>query len=188
MNINILKGILLGFGYKNFQDFLDTTILMKGMMGKILFFSVGFSTVTVYIEKFIGLQPAAYFSLIILFILEFVTGVSASVYIRKEKFESMKMGRIVLKIFVYSIVLGLMNIFNKHVGGHSVFGLNFNFFEWIYFIVLNILILQLLVSVMENCESLGFKEVSIFLRIFRKQIKRVEETASGKEKLDDDQA
>lgn len=176
MKLNIVKDILFSFGYKNLHDFLDTTFLIKkGIMMNIILFSLSISPIALLVEKYIGLQPIAYLGFVILFILEFVTGVSASVFIRKEKFESFKMGRIVLKIFVYSIILGLLNVFKKYVGGYVILGFDFNFFEWTYFLIINILILQLIISVLENCEALGFKEVGIILRIFRRKVKDIEE-------------
>lgn len=184
VNINVFKGILFSFGYTDFSDFMHSNFVTKGTLSSTFLLSITFSTIFVQIEQFIGLHPLAYLSFILFFILEFATGVAASVWIKKEKFQSLKMGRIVLKIFVYSIILGLMNIFSKEIGGHAVAGIEFNFFEWIYFLVINILILQLLVSVLENCEILGIKEVSIFLRIFRKRIKKIETKASGDEESD----
>src|ERR1700748_1205056 len=110
MRLNILKDILFSFGYKNLHDFLDTTFLIKkGIMMNILLFSLSISPIALLVEQYIGIKPIAYFAFVVLFVLEFITGVSASVFIRKEKFESFKMGRIVLKIFAYSIILGLTN-------------------------------------------------------------------------------
>lgn len=174
MNSSI-EYLLIAFGYKNLEDFGSTVFLKNFVMKSILLLSIGMGTLEIFVEDFIGLKPIAYVSLVILFVLEFITGVTASIFVKKERFSSWKMGRIVLKIFVYSIILGLFNIFSHRVGGYSVFSFEFNFFEWTYFVVLNVLVLQLLVSVFENCEALGFKEVSVFLKIFRKKVKRIEE-------------
>ncbi len=176
----LINYFLFSFGFKDQQDFLETTFFIKGMMAKSIFLSVGLGLVGVVMEDIIGLKPAVYLSLVVLFILEFFTGVTASVYIKKEKFNSWKMGRIVLKIFVYTTILGLFNIFSHKIGSHTIFSFDFNFFEWIYYIILNVLVLQLFISVLENCETLGFKEVSVILRIFRKRVKEIEDTVGGK--------
>lgn len=171
---DLLKSIVVAFGYADISDFSDTIFTFKGVLVTTLLVSVSFSTMAVYIEHFIGLKPIAYLSLIVLFVLEFLTGVSASVFVKGQDFNSLKMGRIVLKIFVYSVILGLLNIFTQNTGKHEVFGIDFNFYEWIYFVILNVLVIQLFISVLENLETLGFKEVSPLLRIFKKKIQKIE--------------
>lgn len=171
---DFLKSIVVAFGYTDITDFSDTIFSFKGVLTTTLLVSVSFSAMAVYIEQFIGLKPIAYLSLIVLFVLEFLTGVSASVFVKGQDFNSLKMGRIVLKIFVYSVILGLLNIFTQNTGKHEVFGIDFNFYEWIYFVILNVLVIQLFISVLENLETLGFKEVSPLLRIFKKKMKTLE--------------
>lgn len=182
---DLLKSIVVAFGYADISDFSDTIFTFKGVLVTTLLVSVSFSTMTVYIEHFIGLKPIAYLSLIVLFVLEFLTGVSASVFVKGQDFNSLKMGRIVLKIFVYSVILGLLNIFTQNTGKHEVFGIDFNFYEWIYFVILNVLVIQLFVSVLENLETLGFKEVSPLLRVFKRKIQKLENDYDI-EILDDD--
>ena len=176
----IFGNILFSFGYKNTGDFI-TTLYLRSMMKTILLVSFGLGSCSLFLEKYLGLEPIAYLVIIILFILEFLTGVSASVFIKKERFNSWKMGRMVLKIFVYSIILLVFHVLSQKVGGFSIGNaFDFNFFKWTYFIILNLLILQLLISVLENLEVLGFKEVAIFLRIFTKKKEQIEEKINKK--------
>ena len=114
--------------------------------------------------------------IVLLFILEFLTGVSASVFVKGERFNSWKMGRMVLKIFIYSTILAVFYILSTHIGGFTIGkSFTFNFFQWTYYIVLNLLILQLLISVLENLEVLGFKEAAPLLRLFRRKQQQIED-------------
>ena len=118
--------------------------------------------------------------MVALWILEFLTGVSASIVVKGEKFSSYKMGRIVVKIVVYSTILVIFNILKDHLGGIDVLHIDFNFFQWMYYIVLNLVILQLIVSVFENLEKLGWSEAGVFVKIFKRQFHQTKENIEAK--------
>jgi len=161
----VLKGfgrsieyVLESFGFDNLAD--STNSLFGGIgTQKALLFCSFCGTMATFIEDWVGIESTVYVALLGIFLVEFCTGVSASILVKKEKFSSYKLGRIVVKIFVYTMLLVLFNAFKEHLGGINVLSIDFNFFEWIYYIVLNLLILQLIVSVFENLETLGWKEV-----------------------------
>ena len=174
---------LMSFGFDNIHD---TTTSLFGGITKIhaLVWCSIFATLASLIEQWVGLEAKVYIALVCLFLFEFATGVAASLFVRKEKFNSNKLGRIVVKITVYTGLLILFNAFKGQLG-IDIFNLSFNFFEWIYYIVLNLLILQLLVSVFENLETLGWKEVGIFVRIFKKKINKFEKEQDPPESTDE---
>ena len=97
--MTVINNILFSFGFRNLEDFL-TTLHIKSMMKTMLVMSLTTGTFSYLVEKFLGLEPIAYFMIVLLFILEFLTGVSASVFVKGERFNSWKMGRMVLKIFI----------------------------------------------------------------------------------------
>lgn len=170
--VKFLEYILAAFGYDNISDVSNS--MFNGVIKTytVLFCSVTAAAATI-MEQWVGLEGKVYAALVVLFLLEFGTGVAASLLIRKERFNSIKLGRIVIKIFVYTGILILFNAFKDHLGV-DVLNISFNFFEWIYYIILNLLILQLLVSVFENLSDLGWKEVNVFVSIFKKKIDSVE--------------
>lgn len=176
-----IEYVLSSFGFDNVNDSLQSMFggITKG--SSLVLCSI-FGTIATMLHDWVGLEAKVYAALVCLFLLEFGTGVAASLVIRKERFNSNKLGRIIIKIVVYTGLLILFNAFKDQLG-IDVFNLSFNFFEWIYYIVLNLLILQLVVSVFENLEALGWKEVGIFVRIFKKKINKIEDndTASKQE-------
>jgi hypothetical protein len=157
------------FGFSSFTDYISSSFKW-GLSVKPLFISITLGTVATYFEKFIGLEPVVYLSFISLLTVEFFTGIKASL---KEgvKIESRKFGRIILKIMTYTAVIGMINIFRTRFASPVIFGMTINIYQWIFYTVLNLIVIQLIISIFENLSRLGYKESS---RIFKFITKRVD--------------
>ena len=103
-----------------------------------------------------------------LLIFEWITGVQASRK-RGEKHESRKFGRMLLKIATYLVPIYILHTFSANVEFPSLGGFEFDPFHWLYWIVLIGIIWQLVVSLLENLDCLGFRFAKVLLKIINKK-------------------
>jgi hypothetical protein len=151
--------ILKDWGFTSMQDLLQSTLHI-GSIKPMMVLSVTFGTLSSITDKYLGLEPLVYLSFLILLIVEFITGISASIK-EGKKIESKRLGRFIVKIVVYTLMIAIVNILNKSFDDRIV-GKIYNF---IYWIIIDFITLQLIISVFENLSRLGFQESS---RVFNK--------------------
>ncbi len=115
-----------------------------------------------------GVEATFFFAYVALVILEWVTGVWASLK-RGEKHESRKLGRMLLKVFIYSLLIALLYQMTAIKMPISFDWFNaINPFNWLYWLMLIIIIWQLWVSVLENLDSLGFRFAKFALKVINR--------------------
>jgi len=162
---------LQGFGYRNIDDFLNSTFHYKHLSA----FGVLLITLTGYlatlIEEYIGVTALVYVAFIILLVGEFVTGIMASLK-QGQKIQSRKFGRMIIKIGAYTVILGVLNIFAKHLPTPEVFDFDINIHKWLFYAVFNMIIVQLLISVFENLDKLGLTETSFVLKVLKQRLNK----------------
>lgn len=151
--------ILKDWGFTSMQDLLQSTLHI-GSLKPMMVLSVTFGTLSSITDKYLGLEPLVYLCFLILLIVEFITGISASIK-EGKKIESKRLGRFIVKIVVYTLMIAIVNILNKSFDDRIV-GKIYNF---IYWVIIDFITLQLIISVFENLSRLGFQESS---RIFNK--------------------
>jgi phage-related holin len=151
--------ILKEWGFSCWSDLAQSTLHVKNYK-PMLSVSLTLSGISTLTNSFLGLEPMVYLSFILLILLEFITGISASVK-EGKKIESKRLGRFVVKITVYTLMIAIANILKTNYA-NDIVGKVYNF---IYWIILHFITIQLIVSVFENMSRLGFQESS---RIFKK--------------------
>jgi hypothetical protein len=141
-------------------------------------FSLG--GISAIVEGYIGLDPLVYVAFIILLGLEFITGIKASIR-EGKKIQSKRFGRVILKLMIYTLLIGAVHIFKTRLDTPVVLGNSINIYSWIYFIIINLVILQLLMSVFENLNRLGFEESSKIYKSISFAIKKFFRLADNQE-------
>ncbi len=154
--MNIIDKTLDNLGFENFNVFTDSTFHPK-LMSLNFSLSTILATIGYYFEQFIGFEPLVGMTMIGLFLLELFTGVKASIR-EGNKFESKKFGRAWLKMVVYILMIGFANVLAVHVKVKPIFGVEFNYYEWLHYAFFNFVILNLFVSNIENATRLGWDE------------------------------
>lgn len=154
--------IVQGFGFVSFKAFLKSTT------GFITVKVLNISSIVAVINMIFGFNHSFLMAYVILIVSEWITGVIASLD-RGEKHESRKLGRMLLKIGVYSVPLYVLNAFSKNTNFPSIQGYELDVFLWLYWTVLTVIIWQLVISLLENFDSLGFKWAKVALRIINKR-------------------
>lgn len=163
-----LNFLLQGFG---FIDLNDLKISAFGFMlsSKVLKISSLLALVTAFTQELFGLNWKFLLAYVVLVIFEWRTGIAASLK-KGEKHESRKLGRMLMKIFVYTLIIYLLNTFNKNVEVPTIFGLNIDPFNWLYWFALIVIIWQLFISVLENLDVLGYPFASKLIKVINKKI------------------
>lgn len=171
MMSKLITYIVECFGFTNLADLGQSVIHFK--TGLLSIFKIGLilGTVSSYIEKFIGIEPVAFVAFIVLIVLEFITGIKASIE-EGSKIESRKFGRMIIKLAVYTITLGLLNTFQDHLQAPIILGYTFDIYGWIFKVVMNMVIVQLFISVLENLSRLGYMETLLILKVIKKRFNK----------------
>jgi phage-related holin len=188
---NHINNIMQEFGFHSSMDFLSSTF---GYLTKppVLVVSFSFATIGTIVEKFIGLDPVVYLAFIVLLFVEFFTGIRASLK-EGKKLYSKRFGRVILKLLVYTTLIGVIHIFKTRLDIPKIYDFEINVYSMIYYAVLNLIVIQLILSVLENLSRLGYKEsskiykaISNILNRYIKLVTPAEITEEeGKEHLED---
>lgn len=161
-----LNYILQGFGFMNWTDYKTSSFGF--MTEKVISMAAIGAVITSFTTELFGITPFFCIAYVVLILFEWQTGVKASLK-RGEKHESRKLGRMILKIATYSIPVYVLNTFQKEVVFPVVLGYEIDPFVWLYWTVLLVIIWQLLVSLLENLEQLGYRYPTVLLKIINKR-------------------
>jgi len=142
--------LLKGFG------FIDVTDLKASTFGFVTTTTLKYSGVFALVKTLFGVDWLFFIAYVALISLEWYTGVKAS-FKQGKVHESRKLGRMFLKIMIYMSLLFILNSFKNGVKTPVFEGFEINPFAWLYWVVLFVIIWQLLISVLENLNVLGFK-------------------------------
>jgi hypothetical protein len=167
---NLLNIFIKDFGFGSLSELYKSSFGLA-LKKPVLLFSLSLASLGSMCEDFIGLDPLVYSSFIILLFLEFFTGIKASI---KEgvKLQSKRFGRVILKLMIYTIIIGIINIFSTRIEVPKAFGFSVNIYSLIYYAVLNLIIIQLILSVFENLSRLGFEETNKIYKAISKLLKK----------------
>ena len=162
-----LNYILQGFGFQNSHDFLRSSF---GHTFSALFVKIDFvlSFLFATIHFLFGFNHLFLTAFVVLLVFEWITGVQASRE-RGEKHESRKFGRMLLKIAIYLVIIYILHTLSANADFPSVAGFEFDPFHWLYWVVLIAIIWQLVVSLLENLDCLGFRFAKVLLKIINKK-------------------
>lgn len=166
--IRVINYVLKGFGFVDLDEFLksafgffytSTSIIKIDLIVAFIFSTVSF---------LFGFNHLFLIAYVVLLVSEWYTGIQASMK-RGERHESRKFGRMILKIATYLVPIYILNTFAKNADFIKIMDLELDPFSWLYWVVLLGIIWQLLVSLLENLDSLGVKYAKILIRIINKK-------------------
>ena len=165
--IGFINFVLQGFGFDSWDDFKKSTFgFIAG--SKILKYSILSAILPSLIQSTFGLNWAFLLAYSVLIIFEWGTGVLAS-FRKNEKHESKKLGRMLLKIAVYLLPIYILNQFQQHAHFPVIMGYEIDPFIWLYWTVIIGIIWQLVVSLLENLDVLGFRFAKALLAIINRK-------------------
>lgn len=178
----IRRAIIESMGFMDGYDLYES--LFARMFQKwAVVLGLAFAGFEIAIVEWVGIDPITFAVLVFLFILEMVFGVLAALN-RGERIQGYKLVRTAVKLVVYMLLLGIVHIFSKSIGGIDFGDLaGLNVYSLIYQFVLNVVILAQLRSVFESLADLGIKEVKTFIDLIDRLTAKVTGIlGDGKEK------
>lgn len=156
-------------GYRDMNHFVDSAFHPQ-MSGTCAGFSAFFAGLAYYFNEVFGILLPVGIGIIVLFALEFYTGLKAS---RKEglKFDSELFGKGWFKLFVYMLMIGISHAMAENITIKPIFGFTFNVYEWLHYGFYNYIIINLFWSNLENFKRLGWTEYLPILKYLAKFVK-----------------
>lgn len=155
------------FGFENLHDLTDSTFHFA-MKTEILTIGIWVGAIANFLEDILGIKTVVLFCFILLILVEFLTGLKLSIK-NGNKISEHTLARMIIKIFLYSIIMGIMNTFSKYLGHVDVWGSEINIYRWLYYSTINIIILQLLLSTFKNLGKLGYAESSKLYTVIQRK-------------------
>jgi len=159
-----------GIGFQSINDFADSTFHTNSLKSTMTISAI-FGTIAFFIERYLGITPLVYITFLMLIAGEFWTGIRASHKMGK-KLQSRKFGRMIVKMSIYSLIIGGLFSFANGLKVPEIpfIKMKVNIYEWIYYTVLNLIIIQLIISLFENLSELGYEESSKIFRVIKKAL------------------
>ena len=161
--------IVMSAGYRDMDHFM-TSAFHPHLAGTCTGISAIFAGIAYYFNVVFGIVLPVGIGIILLFGLEFYTGLKAS---KKEgyKFDSELFGKGWFKLFVYMLMIGISHVMATNIKIKPIFGMTFNIYEWLHYAFYNYVIINLIWSNLENFKRLGWTEYLPILKHLSKYIK-----------------
>lgn len=157
--------LVSNFGFNCTSDFTDSIIHFK-----LLAFTVPLAGLSSLIEVYFGFRHLTILAFVILVTLELITGLVAS-KIKGIKIVSHKFSRFGFKVFVWLTLLYVVNTMKIEYSsqGNNFSNLASGFFTWLHGTLFIYIIIEYLISVLENLSVItGKNNVTLITRIIKK--------------------
>jgi hypothetical protein len=166
---SLFTKLVMSAGYRDMDHFL-TSAFHPQMAGTCTSVSAIFAAIAYYFNIVFGIVLPVGIGIVLLFGLEFYTGLKAS---KKEgyKFDSELFGKGWFKLFVYMLMIGVSHAMATNIKIKPIFGMTFNIYEWLHYAFYNYVIINLIWSNLENFKRLGWTEYLPILKHLSKYIK-----------------
>lgn len=109
-----------------------------------------------------GLNNTAFAALLVVFVTELVSGITASV-IRKEKISSLKLSRFAVKVTCYLVLIWVTYSF-KESFEHSKDGCAAVLFDWMHIFLVVQIVFENIISILENVSVIGGKDKTALIQ------------------------
>lgn len=113
------------------------------------------------VDKIFGLDNAGFIALLVVFVTELITGISAAV-IRKESISSIKLSRFGLKVACYLVLIGVSYSLAQSFAGHNKAVASW-VFDWLNVFLVVQIVLENIVSILENLAVISGKDKTAWI-------------------------
>lgn len=151
--------LLKTYDWHTIDDFLLS--LMPSIKYKINIALMIISCGWVDVDKIFGLDNTGFVALLVVFVTELVTGISASL-IRKERISSMKLSRFGLKAACYLVLIGVSYSLSQSFQAHRR-AVGAWVFDWLNIFLIIQISLENIISILENLAVISGKEKTTWI-------------------------
>lgn len=161
-----------GLGYDSIKE-MSESLFHVSSIKNIFIAGASLGSVAALTEEYLGVSFIVYIFFMLLIIAEIWTGILAS---RKRgiKIQSRKGGRMIVKMGIYTLIIG--GLYQLSLGIKApeipILSIEVNIWTWVYYISLNMIIFQLLISVLENLSDMGYKETSKIVSVLNRLLSK----------------
>jgi len=113
------------------------------------------------VDKLFGLDEGSLIALLVVFVAELVTGVSASI-IRKESISSIKLSRFGLKVSCYLVLIYVSYTMGQNFEAHKK-AVGAWVFDWLNVFLIVQITLENIISILENLAVISGKEKTTWI-------------------------
>ena len=165
MNIilSAIQRFLTTYGWASNKEFMLSLFpsAKYGTMGM----NIGFASVSAFFVEYLGISPALIPALVIILGTELWTGIRASTTKKKEKFESGKFSRFVIKLCVWMVLFYTAHSFmNEYRGQETLVQiLAYTFFEVLKVFLMSLFLVENITSILENLAVLDGKPKAAYI-------------------------
>jgi phage-related holin len=164
-----INKILQGYGWDGLNDFgVSLAPSFKYHLG---FISITMSALIATLQSVLGLTLLTGFAFMALAFVEVLTGIYASVAIKKQKLQSGKMGRFIIKLALMLICLFVLGAFSKEYKETNY--LLGELFTWMRDGVFSFTVIEYLISILENVAVIGGKPNNQLLTAIKKRLDKI---------------
>lgn len=129
------------------------------------------SALWVGIDKGFGLDDSAFIALLVVFVTELISGITAS-RIRKETFSSMKLSRFSLKVACYLVLIGVTYSMYLSFQHHNDY-LASVMFDWMHIFLTVQIVFENIISILENIAVISGKDKSAWIEKLKDKLNTV---------------
>lgn len=158
--MKITNSILKSFGWDCISGLLLSITPSYKYSMTLLVLSI--SGLSALVENLFGFNYMTFVGFIALMLLEVITGIYASVKVRKEPLQSAKMSRFSIKVFIIMTLLFITYQFQKGFKIDNT--LVSTLFNWVWNFLFAWFALEYLISVLENYASIKGKDASAMIK------------------------
>lgn len=162
--------ILKTFAYNGWTD-LASSLAPSTKYEHITAMGITLSSVIVVVQVMFGLDALAFLALLVIMVAELSSGIIAS-KIRKEKFSSMKLSRFTFKVAYYLILIFVTNTMANGFRATDQ-ELAYTVFHWMHLFLTIQIVLENIVSVLENLSVISGKEKTHWIRKIQDKIQNL---------------
>lgn len=120
-----------------------------------------FSFLWVDVDKLFGLDNAGFVALLLVFITELATGISAAI-VRKESISSIKLSRFGLKVACYLVLIGVSYALSESFTAHKKTVPAWAF-DWLNVFLIVQIVLENIISILENLAVISGKDKTAWI-------------------------
>jgi len=164
---NYATKLLKTFDWHSIEEFLLS--LAPSFKYKINIALMILSSVWVSLDKVFGLDNTAFIALLVVFITELVSGITAS-HIRNEPLSSMKLSRFSLKVACYLVLIGVSYCMHMSFDHHDKFIASV-IFGWLHVFLIVQIVFENFVSILENLSVISGKDKTAWIIQIKDKLK-----------------
>jgi hypothetical protein len=161
--MKLLSRFVQGYGWETVQEFILS--LSPSVKYHLTFPLLYVSWFAAGIEFLLGVKGATAVAFCVLATIEVTTGIYASLAVRKENYQSFKIGRFSIKLFVVLAIIYILNTFAKEF--KDSYTLVSDAFEYLRIGFFAYSAQEYLVSVAENLSEISGKEKTFIITQFK---------------------